>query len=465
MSREEKLAKGTIIYFIGSFGSKILSFILLPVYAKYLTTEAYGDYDLINTVIQIVYPVITMMLDNALYVYLISTDDKKRKQDIISFAIKTLFLNSIIAVGICLILNCFFEIKYIEWIILWLISYSAYSTWIQLCRGLYQQKLFSLTGVIVTSVILVGNIIGLVVLKQDYRFLMISNCAAYSISIIFLESKLHVFSYAKKGKASKELKKELLRYTLPLMPNQLSWWILNVSDRLMISFYLGTGANGLYAMACKIPAILNVVHSVFSAAWSDDILSSDNIRETEVYAEKIYNMYFRILIGVSMVLMAANKFIFEYIIGGNFVQAYKYTYFLYLGFLFTSLGSLLGAFYGYYKKSLNVSLSTIVGAIVNFVINLMFLNTYGIQVASISTLVGAITVWIIRLLGLKNLVNIRISTANKLMVLTLIPFYFVYNINGIIANLMITCIGIILAIIINFNTLKSMINKIVLRGR
>lgn len=463
MSRGTKLIKNTATYFIGSFGSKILSFLLLPIYSYYLTTEAYGSYDLINTVVQIAYPAITLMLDNALYVYLISADNLKRKKDIISFSVRTLIGNCCITVVICLVLNRIFRIRYMGWAVLWLVSYSIFNTWSQMCRGFSRQKLFSLAGVIVTAVTLAGNIVGLVILRQDYSFLMISNCAAYMTATFFLESRLNTIHFVKEGRASLGLKMELLKYTVPLLPNQLSWWILNVSDRLMITYYLGAGANGIYAMACKIPAVLTVIHSIFSAAWSDDILSSGDIKETEGYAVKIYNKYIRLIIGVAIVLIAANKFIFQYIISGNFVEAYKYTYFLYIGFLFSSLGSLLGAFYGYFKKSLNVSLSTIAAGTVNFLINLLFLNDYGIQIASISTFAGAIVIWLIRLIGLRGLVEIHITRRNKLMFLLFIPFYFTDRIEGKWQNLILLLIGCSVALLVNLQTVKEAKDKIFLK--
>lgn len=465
MSREGRLAKSTAIYFIGSFGSKLLSFILLPLYANYLTTESYGNYDLINTIIQIAYPIITFMLDNALYVYLIGTDDQKRQDDIMAFAVKMLFCNGCLVVVLGFIISWIMPVAYVEWILFWLLGFSAYNTWLQACRGMNQKKLYAVTGILVTAVTLAGNIAGLVVLKQDYRFLMISNCIAYTVSIIFLESRIHVIKHVMQGHASRKLKKEVLRYALPLLPNQLCWWILNVSDRLMIVYFLGTGANGLYAMACKIPAILNVIHGIFSAAWSDDILSSTNIRETEVYAEKIYNLYIRLLVGISIILIASNRFLFEYVIAGNFVEAYKYTYFLYVGFIFSSIGALLGAFYGYFKKSLNVSFSTIAAAIVNFLINLFFLEKFGIQAASISTCLGSIVIWLIRLIGLTNLVKIKVTMQTRLVFLALIPFYFVSDIKGLPGNIGLILIGTGCAVLINLGTVREFYHLIIKKVR
>lgn len=460
MSRQGMLIKQTIIYFIGSFGSKILSFLLLPIYSNYLTQTAYGNYDLINTVVQIVYPMITLMFDNAIYVFLIGEKDEENKYKVISCAEKVLLINSLVVIFVILIVNLVHPMEYAGWIIAWIISYSAYGVWSQICRGLNMSKIYSGTGVILTAITLIGNIVGLVILKLDYEALMVSNCVAYFIAIVFMETKVHALPYLLKASVrNSELWKKLFRYSLPLIPNQIGWWILNVSDRLMLTYYLGASANGVYAMACKIPTILMVFHSIFSLAWADDILSSADMKETQEYAEKVYNKYIRIMLGLTIVLMAANRFVFEYIIAGNFVEAYRYTYFLYVGCIFNALGSCLGAFYGYYKKSLNVSLSTFLAAIVNIVINLLFINKFGIEAASFSTFLGFVVMWLVRLLGLRGMVKIRISTSNKMMLLLLVPFYFTYRIEGLVPNLILICCGALLAVATNWNVVVAFLMK------
>lgn len=457
MSREKTLLKSTFIYFIGTFGSKILTFLLLPVYSAYLSRKSYGSYDLINTIITIAYPAVTLMLDNSLYVFLINSKDRNEQEDLISYSVKIMIINSIMAVALILCVHIvFYPIKYVVWVITWLVTSSAYNLMSGIVRGFKAQKLFSFTGIIVTIITLVGNIIGLVFLHQDYKSLMIVNSIAYSVAVIFMEMRLGVSQYFWNGikrKISKELKSAVFKYTIPLLPNQLSWWILNVSDRLMIVYYLGTADNGLYAMACKIPAILNMIHGIFSMSFSDDILTSKNMKDTESYANRVYNIYIRVMIGVSIFLMAANKLIFTKIIGGNFADAYKYTYFLYVGFVFSCIGSLLGAFYGYFKKSLEVSISSILAAMVNIGLNFFFLEKYGILVAGLSTLAGSIVIWIVRLLGLRGLVDIRIFNSTKAMFLLMIPFYFFQDVDGIIGNLVLTVLGTVIAVAVNYNTI------------
>lgn len=461
MSRGKNLIKNTGIYFIGTFGSKLLSYMLLPLYANYLTQDSYGEYDLISTIIQLVYPIITLMLDNAMYTFLIHPD-KYNREEIISFAVRIFIFNSFITTGICFVISRFITIRYFGWIVAWIISVSFYNLMIQICRGYNRPPVYSASGVILTAITLVGNIVGIVVLKLDYLSLIISNVIALLSATIFLEYKLRIIRSFKILAISHELRRKLLLYSIPLIPNTVSWWVLNVSDRLMITYYIDSSANGVYAMASKIPAILTVVHSIFSLAWADDIMTSKSLEETSQYANSIYNKYISIMIGMTAVLVCGNRLIFRYAIGGNFVESYRYTYFLYLGCICSALASCLGAFYGYRKKSVNISIGSGVAAAVNVIVNFFFIPVIGVQAASISTFLGFLAMWLIRLIGLKNIVQVRVTRRNKMIFLILIPLYFTVYIETLWINILFVIGSIVFAVITNrdlmadiFGTLKN----------
>lgn len=454
MARGKNLAKNTIIYFTGTFGSKLLSFLLLPLYANYLTQSAYGDYDLINTVIQLVYPMITFMLDNAMYTFLINPDQYNR-DEIVSFALRVFLINSAVTISACAIVSRFYTIKYFPWIIAWMISVSFYNLMIQICRGYNRPPVYSASGILLTAVTLIGNIIGIAVLKLDYISLIVSNIAAHLGAGFFLEYRLHIWKSIKTEVTTLELKRKLLLYSIPLIPNTVSWWVINVSDRMMITYFMNSAANGIYAMASKIPAILTVIHSIFSLAWADDIMTSSSLEESANYANTIYNKYITAIIGITTILVCGNRLIFEYIIGGNFVEAYQYTYFLYLGCIFSALASCLGAFYGYHKKSMNISIGSAAAALINIVVNFFFIPLFGIQAAGISTCLGFLTMWIIRLIGLRDIVKIRITFFNKLLCLVFVPLYFVVYVDGMVWNLLLILVGVVFALMINYKIVRE----------
>lgn len=58
----------------------------------------------------------------------------------------------------------------------------------------------------------------------------------------------------------------MLRYCIPLIPAAIFWWIMGVSDRYMVNWFLGSDANGIYSVAYKIPTILTILAAVFMDA-------------------------------------------------------------------------------------------------------------------------------------------------------------------------------------------------------
>ena len=61
----------------------------------------------------------------------------------------------------------------------------------------------------------------------------------------------------------KKYAKEFLKFCLPLMPTATMWWIMNLSDRYMLAFFLVASATGIYAVANKIPGLLSVFENIF----------------------------------------------------------------------------------------------------------------------------------------------------------------------------------------------------------
>lgn len=61
----------------------------------------------------------------------------------------------------------------------------------------------------------------------------------------------------------KKILKMILKYSIPLVPNSLMWWIMAAGDKYIINYFLGDSANGIYSLALKIPQIINMVYSLF----------------------------------------------------------------------------------------------------------------------------------------------------------------------------------------------------------
>ena len=84
-----------------------------------------------------------------------------------------------------------------------------------------------------------------------------------------MRSKEMNYKYFNKKLIDKKLIKSMVKYSAPLVPNSLSWWIVSVSDRSIISVVLGAASNGIYAISNKFPTIISSLSGVFNLSWSE----------------------------------------------------------------------------------------------------------------------------------------------------------------------------------------------------
>ena len=86
MSRIKDLAKNTLIITIGRISTQFITFLLLPLYTALLTTEEYGTVDLITTLVQLFIPIVSLMIDQGVFRYLLSSENENTKKEVISNA-------------------------------------------------------------------------------------------------------------------------------------------------------------------------------------------------------------------------------------------------------------------------------------------------------------------------------------------------------------------------------------------
>lgn len=89
----------------------------------------------------------------------------------------------------------------------------------------------------------------------------------------------HIQLLIKKHKLNRNKKREMLQYSLPLIPNALSWWIVQSSDKFLLLWISGSGVTGLYSVVVKVPTILSTISTIFISAWQ--LSSVDNFGSDE----------------------------------------------------------------------------------------------------------------------------------------------------------------------------------------
>ena len=462
MGREKNLAKNTAILAIGQLSSKIFTFFLLPVYTALLTPDDYGTIDALQTVISLALYFVTLQIENAVFRFVI--ENRTNKDDQISYVTSAgvvLLAMAGVSTIVIVVINSIYTIPYVTLVTLALWTQSLYLFTSNLARGLGKNVDYSIASFIVTVSSLVINIVLIVGLKSGASSILVALVISNFIGFIYFLGRLRLGNFIKIGTINRKKIVEMLRYSLPLIPNAISWWIANTSDRLIIIYFLGTAFNGIYAAANKIPTIYTTIFTVFNTAWTESVSLAINDSDRNEYIDSMLNNGFKLFSFINMGIIVCVSISFRWLIGNQYAEAYNHIFILLVAIFINSMCSLLGGVLGGLKNTKVIGWTTVVGAIVNALINFVFIQLMGLYAASISTLVSYLFIYIFRLIAVKKIVPIKISKKYLLqcvVMLLLVAGGYFYR--RMIINCVILVVLIIWGISQNKDILFPLLNSI-----
>ena len=462
MDKNKILAKNTIILGIGQFIPKIIAMITLPILTKAFTTDEYGIYDLIISFSSLAIPLMTLLIQQAVFRFLINEENEEKSKLYITNSIVFISLLSLSLFFIIIIVGSFIGIDLKLLIIAFLVYFaeSLYDLFGQIARGYGKNILFS-AAVIMYSVV---NMI-LLVITVWINYINIINVLiiiliSYIIALIFLALKLNITKVFDINFISLSVIKKLLIYSIPIIPSSISLWIVNLSDRVIITYFLGASYNGIYAASSKIPNLFGTIYNVFNLAWTE--LASRSIKENDIsdYYSRLFNSLYSFLIGVMILLITVSPIMFDVLIDNKFSEGYFQIPILFIGVLLSCFVSFYGGLYIALKKTKQVGISSFMGCILNVVINIIFIKKIGIYAASISTLVSFLVILIYRFFETKRFIRIKYNYYNiciGIICLLISVFCFYKN------NFLFFIFNIIITIIYNcfFNKFLISIKSII----
>ncbi len=466
MKRKKKeLIKNTIIIFLGKFCTQFISFLLVPIYTYYLSTSDYGYVDLVQSYVALLAPLLILRFDSAIFRFLIDERENKIKQNhIINNSLLLLFVQSILFTVICLLLNQFVEIKYVYFIIICVISVSTSNLLLQLTRGLGDNLGYSIASVIcgVTTVLL--NSILIIIFKWNADSILLSTIIGNLLASIYLIIKNKIYKIIIHFSTDKKIFVKKIKYSIPMIFDGLSWWIVNVSDRSLISLLLGTSFNGIYAISTKFSNILQGLFGVFNMTWQESASLHIDEPDRDEFFSSVFNNTISFFSTISIIVMIIIPFIFLIMVGENYYSAYLYIPILLIGNVFNALSNVLGAVYIAKKETKKAAKTTIFCAITNLMVNLLLIKSIGLWAAAISTFLSYIVLFIYRYIDTKKYVAFK---ANYNLLKKYIPLILIcsilYYINNIYLNVFNIIITISLLIIINMDYLKKISKRIKIR--
>ncbi|MBO5530136.1 MAG: polysaccharide biosynthesis C-terminal domain-containing protein [Bacilli bacterium] len=465
--RNNNLIKNTLIFTIGNFASKFLTFFLIPLYTSVLTTSEFGNVDLIFTIITVLAPIFTLNISES--VMLFTLDSESNKKDILKIANYFLLLSLIPCIISFIIFNYIPIFNNIE-IFVALYLYFLIGNQIFLCalKGQKKVKLYTIGGVLNTFLLIIFNLIFLIIFKLGVKGYFLSQFLSNLIVFIFA----FIFSGAFKvniKSINKLLMKKMIKYSIVLIPTTFMWWIMNSSDRIMVTSMISESANGIYAISYKLPTLISTIIAIFNQAWLFSAIEEKNSDDKVEYTNKIFSLIFSLLFILGVGLMLISKPFMKIYVSNDYYVAWKYMSFLIVGVVFQSLGTFISTSYNVNKDSKGFLFSALLGALINIILNFILIPIIGVYGAACATSMSYISVFAFRLFDTKKYIKIDILKKKYIIsFIILLLSALVMYMNFIISEILLLLL-FILMFIINKNEindiLKLILNKIYKGGK
>lgn len=462
MSREKSLVKNTIIITIGKISTQLITFFLLPVYTALLTTEEYGTVDLLNTLVSLCIPIVTFQIEQALFRRLIDNrNSNKEIKNTITTTLVTVSIQSIFYIVIFIIIAPFVHNQYKYFLATNVIACIFSSIMLQISRGLGDNKKYAIGSFITALTTVLLNIVFIVGFKWGAYGMLTASLIGNILCTIYIFITKNIYKYINIKSYSKELLKKLWKYSLPLIPNAISWWIFNSSDRLIVSSVLGVGQNGILSAAYKFSSVYITIYNIFNMTWTESASLHINDKDSSQFFSGIINTILKLFTAICFGIIACMPFIFPIMINVKFKAAYNQIPILMLSSLFNVVVGLISVIYIAKKDTKAVAKTSIWAAIINLVVNLALIRFVGLYAASISTLAAYLIMSIIRLIDVRKYIKINLDKRFIVSaVLVGIIIFVAYYIDNLYLNIGVVLLTSIYAIMSNAKSINSIIDMV-----
>lgn len=428
----KKLMGNTIIFAIGNMGSRIINILLVPLYTFYLSTDEYGSIDLITVTVSMLLPVFSLSIYNGVLRF--TMDKGFDNEEVITNGLVITVVGSVVAAVI--LFPLLYQIdsfkEYIGSFYILLILNLFQSLFAQFTRAIGKIKEYSINGILTTFVTASLSVLFLAEFHMGVRGYLLASIIGIALSntYLFITTNFHRYFFTNKIKISTMV--HMIKYSAPLIPNSLSLWVTNSLNRYFILYFIGASGNGLFAVANKIPNIISVMYLVFSQALQLSVIEVyEKGSQTRIFGSVFDKFASLMLIGTSGILIFL-RFVFGFLVSPDFYAAWNYVPFLLLAALFSSFSGFLGTIYIGAKNTNGVFRTSIIGAIINILLNFLLVPILGINGAGISSMVSYLVIWILRIMDTNKLANFhfkvkRVVPSLFIIMLQIVLLYTVSN--------------------------------------
>ncbi len=432
---------------------------MVPLFTRYLSTKDYGTADIITSTAGLAMPILLLVIQDAVMRF--SIDIEYQSAEVLMSAL-WVFLRGMIICLVCIFLISLFHnpnipAKYLLYFFFLVFANGLYSILINFVRGIDKLQVLVEASIITTAASCTFNIIFLPILKLGIDGYLLANFLGTIIANFWICFRIKIWRFIKIKSFKRNLCYEMEKFSSPLILNRIGWWINDLSARYIILWFIGASYNGIYTVAYKIPNILTTCSDAFSQAWQLSAIKEFDSNDKTSFISNMYDFYNFFLVFCCSIIIFLNIPLAKILYGRDFFIAWKYVPPILIAVVFSSLSGFIGSLLIAKKATKNISKATIIGAISNIILNIIFVPSYGIMGAAICTMISSIIIWVIRLIDIKKYVKFKLYLIKNIISYILLLIQFKISLEGFkIDTIIIQCVIIFIISIMYKSYLKKL---------
>ncbi len=466
MNKYKFLLSNTGLFFLSTFSSKFLVFLLMPIYTAVLAPGQFNAADLVTQTANLLIPVVSLGIPNSIIRF--GLDKKYSKRGVFTIAAFTYFTGfAILGLFYPVISKLEFVQGYVFYLYLYLICSCMRTLVQQFARAKTYTRLYAADGIMATVNTLFFTWLFLIKLNMGVEGYILATIAADFVSFLFLSFVSGCWRNFAPRKATKALAKEMLSYCLPLIPTGIFWWVTNVSDRYLVTAMVSASVSGIYAISYKIPSIVNLFSTVFTEAWQISAVKEGQEKQPEKFFKNVFKAYQGIMFMAGAGLILLCRPLTGFMVADQYYESWKFMPVLIMATIFASFSGFMSSIYMVQKNGKANLYTMMTGAFTNVGLNLIFIPKMGAQGAAIATFISYLLVFVLRAAGTRKFINISISPMFMTVNVLLMAVHSYVMINEIKNWVVISIILTVVIVCYNFvpffrfvqNLLKSLLRK------
>lgn len=471
MNETKRLLKNTGIIAVGGIATKLVQFLLLPLYTTVLTTAEYGTVDYINTIALFLVPAVSLLMDEAMFRFLIDCRNDLDREKVVTASCAVLGSGCCIFAVAMLAIWLALRPANLGWVVALVISQCLLTMASAVMRGFGDTVTFTVMNLLASLATIIMNVLFIAVFCWGVVGMLSATVIAQGATALVFMARKKIWRYIVPAAFEKGEARDMIRYSLPLIPNKVSWTIMNMLDRLIIMNTIGAAASGVYAVSYKFPGVMDQVYGFFYQSWKESSARAlGDEEDADAFYNSVYRALRRFMMSVVLGMTALMPLVYGILIKGSFDEGILYVPILLLATYFSNMSGFYGGVFTAHKDTMIMGTTTVVSAALCILLCFLLIPLYGLYGASLATIAATFTVNEYRRIKVAKYVKLREDKCEQLLTLLAVALTFaLFYVRAYSGSLfaLLACIAVAGAYFVgmNFSLIKKALGFIARKGR